>query len=114
MPPTAVEVRLDKSSYPSRADVKLTLVNNARRTLGYNACTRQVERESGGGWTVVPEPDRVCTMELRILDANETVTEQTDLPQLQPGRYRIALNFSDEASGSGGPIRATSSPFDVR
>lgn len=114
MSANTVEVRLDRTTYASRATVNLSIANRTTRTLGYNACTRQVEREANGSWTAVPEPDRVCTMALRILSPNETATDMTDLPQLQPRRYRLALNFSDEGASEGPPIRALSAPFDVR
>ena len=113
MTSTGVRVVLDQDTYRSRGDVQLTLINETSRELGYNACTRVVERESAGTWTAVPEPDRVCTMEIRSLAANARVTEPTDLPALAPGRYRIALRFFDEGGG-GGPLRGVSTPFTVQ
>ena len=114
MPASAVRITLDRDTYPPSGDVKLTLTNASRRNLGYNACTRVVERESNGTWTAVPEPDRVCTMELRLLAGGETVTEQTDLPALPAGRYRLSLRFSDEGGSAGTPVQASSEPFRVR
>ena len=112
MPGSDVRIALDRASYRSGDDVKLTITNSSQRNLGYNACTRVVERESNGAWTAVPEPERVCTMELRLLNRGESVTEQTDLPAVSRGRYRIALQFHDE-SASGAPVRALSAPFAV-
>lgn len=112
MPASEVRITLDRETYRSRDDVKLTITNASQRNLGYNACTRVVERESNGSWTAVPEPDRVCTMELRLLNRGESVTEQTDLPSVPRGRYRLALQLHDE-SATGGPIRAQSAPFAV-
>lgn len=109
-----VQVTLDRTSYNAGAMVTLTLVNGTARDLGYNACTRIVEREVSGAWTAVPEPDRVCTMELRLLAKGETVKEQTDLPAAAAGRYRIALNFSDESASAGAPVRAVSAPFTIQ
>jgi hypothetical protein len=114
MPSTTVRLVLDRATYGPGDDVKLTITNDTPRELGYNACTRVVERESGAGWIEVPEPDRVCTMELRPLARAETVTEQTDVPPLPAGRYRIALTFSDESASPGEPVRAVSEPFTVR
>ncbi len=113
MPSTTVRLVLDRGSYRARDMVKLTISNDGQQNLGYNACTRTIEREDAGGWTAVPEPDRVCTMELRLLARGETVSEQTDLPALSAGRYRIAMRFSDESPTPSGPVRAASAPFTV-
>lgn len=114
MSDTTVQVTLDRATYAPGDNVTLTLTNRGQRELGYNACTRIVERESNGAWTAVPEPDRVCTMELRLLDKGQTVKEQTDLPRTTPGRYRLALNFSHESSSAGGPLRVFSAPFTIQ
>lgn len=114
MADTSVQLTLDRATYAPGGNVMLTLTNRGQRELGYNACTRIIERESNGAWTAVPEPDRVCTMELRLLDRGQTVKEQTDLPRTTAGRYRLALNFSDESANAGGPLRVTSAPFDIR
>ena len=114
MTSSGVRVVLDRTTYRSRDDVKLTLINETQRELGYNACTRVVEREAQGRWTAVPEPDRVCTMELRLLSGRATANEQTDLPALSAGRYRIALRFVDESGGEGAPLRGVSEPFTVQ
>ena len=114
MSDTSVQLTLDRATYAPGDNVTLTLTNRGQRELGYNACTRIVERESNGAWTAVPEPDRICTMELRLLDRGQTVKEQTDLPRASAGRYRLAINFSDESSSAGGPLRVTSAPFEIR
>ena len=114
MSDTSVQLTLDRATYAPGANVTLTLTNRDQRELGYNACTRIVEREANGVWTVVPEPDRICTMELRLLDRGQTVKEQTDLPRTSAGRYRLAINFSDESSSAGGPLRVTSAPFEIK
>lgn len=114
MPGSAVRIALDRTSYRSSDDVKLTITNDSQRELGYNACTRTVERESAGSWTEVPEPDRMCTMELRLLAGGSTVTEQTDLPPVAAGRYRIVLHLSDESAADGAPVVGVSQPFMVQ
>ena len=114
MSSATLKLVLDRATYGPRDDVKMTITNDAQRNLGYNACTRVIEREAGAEWTPVPEPDRVCTMELRLLARGETVSEQTDLPALAAGRYRIALSFSDESAAAGTPVRGVSEPFTVR
>jgi hypothetical protein len=114
--PATVQLTLDRSSYSAGAITTLTLTNATARDLGYNPCTRTIERQSGGNWAVVPEPDRVCTMELRLLAAGARVTERTDLPDfLQAGTYRMVLRLSDESPppSGGAPVRATSAPFTI-
>jgi hypothetical protein len=119
---TGVTIELDRASYEAGATVSLRITNGSGASLGYNACTREVERRDGAQWAVVPEPERVCTRELRLLGAGETVTERTDLPRPLPaGEYRLAIAFSREEqpaprpdTSADGPIRATSTPFTVR
>lgn len=115
MSSATITLVLDRTTYRPTDMVQITMKNDAQRNLGYNACTRTVERESATAWAAVPEPDRVCTMELRLLARGETVTEQTDLPAgVAPGRYRIVLSFSDQSPTPGAPVRGVSEPFTVR
>lgn len=110
----AVKLTLDRSSYRAGAQVRLTLANATNRSFGYNACTRAIEQQRDGVWVPFPEPDRVCTMELRLLEANAKVAEQTELPASIPrGTYRLALSVSDESASPGGPQRVISPTFTV-
>lgn len=119
---TGVTIELDRASYEAGATVTLRLTNRSGASLGYNACTRTVERRDGAQWVAVPEPERICTRELRLLGAGETATEQTDLPRPLPaGEYRLVVSLSREEqpaprpdTSADGPIRATSTPFTVR
>lgn len=89
-----VAVTVDRASYAPGAAVTLRIENRSDERFGYNACTRTVEREAGAGWATIPEPDRVCTMEIRFLDPRTSVTERTELPgELAPGRYRLLLSL---------------------
>ena len=114
MTSTGVNITLDRAQYRPRDMVTLTIDNVSGRDLGYNACTRRIEREAAGRWAEVPEPDRVCTMELRLLARGEKVTERTDLPALSAGRYRITVAFSDQSPTPGAAIRAVTAPFTVQ
>lgn len=115
--PGAAEVTLtlDRTSYSSGADVTMRIQNSGRDTLGYNPCSnRVVERQDGSSWTAVPEPNRMCTMELRLLNPGQTQTAGTDLPSPLPaGTYRIALTLGRQTT-AGGSVRAVSGPFSIR
>lgn len=117
---TPVTVTVERATYAPGSEVTLRIANRSDQRFGYNACTRTVERESGASWVMVPEPDRVCTMELRILEARSTVTARTELPRsLDQGRYRLLLSLLREpdapAAPGGQPDRLTvaSNPFRV-
>lgn len=89
-----VTVTVDRATYAAGAEVTLRIENRSDERFGYNACTRTVEREAGAGWISIPEPDRVCTMEIRFLDPRSSVTERTELPRaLERGRYRLLLSL---------------------
>ena len=107
-------VTLDRASYTAGATVTMTVKSASRDTLGYNQCSsRSVERQQGSAWVAVAEPDRMCTMELRLLLPNETQTAKTDLPAtLAPGTYRLVLTLGRQTT-AGGSVRAVSSTFRV-
>ncbi|CAN5703241.1 hypothetical protein BH23GEM6_BH23GEM6_19090 [soil metagenome] len=90
--------------------VTLTLSNRTPWPIGYNLCTSSLERESAGTWQPVPE-DRICTMELRLLDPDERSELQLQLPaDLAPASFRYTANVEDR--GSMEPV--SSPPFQVR
>lgn len=99
-----VTVTVDRATYAPGADVTLRIANRSDQRFGYNACTRAVEREAGAGWVTIPEPERVCTMEIRFLEPRSTVTERTELPQaLERGRYRLLLSLLREPDAPAAP-----------
>jgi hypothetical protein len=92
--------------------VTLVLTNRSVGAIGYNLCTSALERRSGGGWSPVPS-GRVCTMELRTLQAGVEVRYGMPLPSgLEPGEYRIGSSF--EALDAGVMERVVSEAFRVR
>ena len=112
-----VILSLDKTAYAPGASAVMTITSGRSDTLGYNPCSnRSVERETPSGWVVHPEPNRMCTMELRILKPTETQTVQTDVPaDVTAGTYRIVLRLRPEPSDSiaGSEVMAVSAPFRV-
>jgi len=111
-----VTLSLDKTAYAPGAAVVMTINSQRADTLGYNQCSdRSVERETASGWVEHPEPDRMCTMELRLLKPGETATAQTNVPaDVTAGTYRIVLRLRPErADAPGTPVTAVSAPFRV-
>ncbi|MGQ0641790.1 MAG: hypothetical protein ACT4P6_13660 [Gemmatimonadaceae bacterium] len=113
-----VALSLDKTAYALGATVVMTITSQRTDTLGYNPCSnRFVERETATGWVVHPEPNRMCTMELRLLRPAETQTTQTDLPtDVSAGTHRIVLRLRPERSDSAqqSTVTAVSAPFRVQ
>jgi hypothetical protein len=61
---------------------------HAPERLGYNLCTAHLERRVADDWEAVPS-DRICTMELRILEPDSSARYEYGLPAgLAPGEYR--------------------------
>jgi hypothetical protein len=112
-----VMLTLDKTGYAPGASAVMTITSQRADTLGYNPCSsRSVELETPTGWVVHPEPNRMCTMELRLLQPGETQTAQTDVPaDVTAGTYRIVLRLRPEPSDSppGSGVTAVSAPFRV-
>ena len=106
-----VSLTVSRNNYEPGAVVSLALTNRTERTYGYNPCTRTVERlASDGVWTAVSEPNRVCTMELRLLEPRTERVSQTELPSsVGEGTYRmvIALTLQGGAPASGVPASVT-------
>lgn len=120
-PPTQVlgpvTMTTDAVTYSRGATVSLRITNYTQDTLGFNPCTRTVERhESGSSWSVYPEEGRMCTMELWMLEPRSTRTATTELPAgLPTDAYRLTIVFSPQRPG--GPmqgLRASTPPFAVR
>ncbi len=106
-------VRLDIE--PDRAapgdSVLLMLTNGSPHAIGYNLCSSGLEAREGDGWNPVPS-SRVCTMELRTLEPDETTSYRFDLPAgLAPGEYRFTT--TTERLDAGDRIGIRSPPFTV-
>jgi hypothetical protein len=83
------------------ADVSLILENEAAQAVGYNLCTSTLEHRTGDGWEAVPA-DRVCTMELRMLEPGQRADFRLQLqPELMAGTYRFStrIEWMDAATG---------------
>lgn len=99
-----IAITVDRETYSPGAEVGLRLENRSDSRFGYNACQRRVEREADSGWITIPEPDRVCTMEIRMLEPHSTKADRTDLPgTLTPGRYRLLISFIEEQDAGAAP-----------
>lgn len=114
-PSGGATLTLDRASYAAGATVTMRITSQTRDTLGFNQCSsRAIERQDGGRWVPHPEPDRMCTMELRLLMPNETQSANTDLPDnLRAGTYRMVLTLSRQSSVNPGTVRAVSANFRV-
>ena len=114
----SVQVAVDERTYHPGETVALRLVNRTSLTLGYNACTRTLQRNAAGVWLTLPDSGRMCTMELRLLAPGAAQTATTLLQsQLTPGMYRLVLNLSPQLesarSGATQSINAASNGFRV-
>src|SRR5205809_5017018 len=108
-----VTIALDRGSYKEGATATVRITSHSRDTLGYNPCSnRSVERKEGTRWVTQPEPEHMCTMELRLLRPGETQTVSVTMPdKLSAGTYRLVLTFSRQGASASGTVRAVSSSF---
>jgi hypothetical protein len=100
---------------PGRAapgeEVELVLRNGSDGAVGYNLCTSVLEREAESGWEAVPS-DRVCTMELRMLEPGQDARFRLELPpDLAPGTYRFLTRVERMETGARDGV--ASDPFSV-
>ena len=112
---SGVTIGLDRASYSPGSRVELRLTNHTGDQLGFNPCFRSIERQAASGWTLIVERDRVCTMQLYLLEPRATRVESTDLPtSLERGTYRLVVSFTRENAGTPAPsFRAVSAAFRV-
>lgn len=115
----SVQVAVGEGPYRAGETIALRLVNRTSLTLGYNACTRTLQRDAAGVWLTVADTGRICTLELRLLPPGAAQTAMTLLQsQLTPATYRVVLNFSPQLesarAGATQSINAASNGFRVQ
>jgi hypothetical protein len=104
----------DQSSYSQGSVVRLTIQNEESVRLAYNACIRELEVRDGPNWIPGPASLRLCTRDVRYVEARTTRPDSTDLDLgLTPGEYRIVLGFSRDYAPEGDVTRAVSNPFTI-
>jgi Big-like domain-containing protein len=97
----SVQVAVEQPSYHAGDMVALRLINRTSQTLGYNACTRTLQRNRIGVWLTVADTGRMCTMELRLLAPGASQMATTLLQSaLVPGEYRLILHFSPQGESA--------------
>lgn len=108
-PSGEISLRASPQQVSSGATVTLTLSNGTRGRLGYNLCTTALQTASGGE----VRTDRVCTLELRTLDAGGNATYAYELPtRIEAGRYRFSTGL--ERMDSSSRTTVTSNTIEVR
>ena len=111
---SGVLLTTDQSSYPQAAVIQLAIQNGESERLAYNTCIRELEVRDGANWVPGPASLRLCTRDVRYVDARTTRPDSTDLDLgLAPGEYRIVLGFSRYYAPEGEVIRAVSNAFTI-
>ena len=103
-----------KSSYAQATVVQLAIQNEEPERLAYNACTRELEVWDGMAWVPGPASLRLCSRDVRDVEARTTRPDSTDLDLgLAPGEYRMVLGFTRDIAPDGEAIRAISNAFTI-
>jgi hypothetical protein len=91
----------DRDRYAPGDTAHLVLSNHREHTLGYNLCVSVLERRIEDRWVTAPhQEDRVCTLELRTLEPDDTARFAWDLdPRLPDGAYRFRNHFEIMPTG---------------
>lgn len=109
----AVTLRVEPAAVSAGDSLKLVLENGLDEAVGYNLCTSGLEWRRGEAWAPIPS-DRICTMELRILEPGQQADfafVMPERPQLPAGEYRAVTGV--EHMTSGGRTEVRSDPFRV-
>lgn len=108
-PAGGVELSVSPEETKANSSVTLTLRNGSDGQVGYNLCASALQTAEG---REVPT-NRVCTMELRTLEAGSTTTSSFRLPvNMLEGSYRFATQVHPMGSGEAATVR--SNAFAVR
>jgi hypothetical protein len=99
--------------YPTAGDsVTLTLSNGEAAAVGLNLCTARLIRGASGPGDSVPE-ERMCTMELRILEPGAADSVRLVLPDTLSGpSYHYLLTV--ERQGAGETVEISTAEFRPR
>lgn len=98
-PPPGLSFTTDEASYVPGDEAQLQLVNGTDQTLGYNLCFSDLQRQAGGEWQIVADPETACTTIQRGLAPGDSATfAKTIMPEVPPGtyRYRTDVEFQDD------------------
>ena len=102
----AVTLAIEPAAAAPGDSITLTLTNGTSTQIGYNLCTTGLERQEGSGWEAVPS-DRICTMELRSLEAGQQTRYRSTLPDpLSPGDYRAFTTVELMGPGNRETVRS--------
>ncbi len=96
-----VELRVEPTTLQAGDTATLILRNNSSVTLGYNLCPTALERKDGEMWQAIPS-ERMCTMELRMLEPGQEASYRYGLPtDLVAGDYRFVTGVNRMPDGDG-------------
>ena len=110
----SVQIVTDQPSYHAGDMIALRVVNRTSQTLGYNACTRTLQRNRVGVWLTLSDTGRVCTMQIQVIPPGTAQVARTVLQSgLTPGEYRVVIRFSAEAGATTQWIAAASNAFQI-
>ena len=97
---------------PAGDSATITLTTTVPGGVRYNLCTSTLEHRTGYDWQPVPS-DRVCTMELRLLEPGGEAQFTFQLPaSLEGGEYRYHTRV--ERVDAGEMADARTAPFRVQ
>ena len=107
-----VTLSADRATARAGEGIELILSNNGAEPVGYNLCSSGMEMRAGETWQPV-QVDRMCTMELRILEAGQSARYPLDIPSTaQAGEYRFVtgvtgMNSDSTSTLATGAVRVT-------
>jgi hypothetical protein len=80
----------DRTEYAHGDTMEVQFINNSSEPVGYGACSRMLERRTGGEWRPVYEEPQFCIAILYVLQPGERrVGRQPVDAALPAGTYRL-------------------------
>jgi hypothetical protein len=111
---SGVTIATDRGEYAQGAVVTLAISNHESVPLAYNSCTRDLEVKDGANWIPGPEGLRLCTKDVRYVGPGAVRDDVADLEiGLQPGEYRMVIDFNPDFGPPGSGIKGYTNSFIV-
>lgn len=109
--PSDIALRVGNDRYFAGASATLTIRNNSGRTILYNLCNAELDRQDDGEWVRV-ELDSRCPDSLDALGHSREATQEYNLdPTLPAGTYRFVYTFAP--TGDDEELTLMTNRFDI-
>lgn len=108
--PNDIRLSVGASGYLIGDSAMLTLRNESGRTIAYNLCLANLERQNGGEWVPLTHPGSCPSAQATLTHGEQGTYAYLLRSSLQPGTYRFVYTFAPAGDDE---LTLISNRFDV-